>query len=81
MSVDRGGGAYRERQLWIENVKMDNRENMGNARYTTNDDTAVFINQIKNRSTSRKTKHDKKLIKKYVASIGEIRNVDGIIVV
>jgi hypothetical protein len=52
---------------------MDNGENMKNARYATNDDTFGFINQMKNRNTSRKTEHDMKLIKNYFASIGEIR--------
>jgi hypothetical protein len=33
-------------------VKMDNGENMENARYAMNDDTAGFINQMKNRNTS-----------------------------
>ena len=51
---------------------------MENARYATNDDTAVFIDQAKNINTSRKTEYDLKLIKNYFASIGEIRNVDGI---
>ena len=59
-------------------VKMNNGEKMENARYATNDDTAVFIDQAKNINTSRKTEHDLKLIKNYFASIGEIRNVDGI---
>jgi hypothetical protein len=57
---------------------MDNGENRGNARYGTNDDTAGFINQMKNRNTSRNTEYDLKLIKNYFASIEEIRNVDGI---
>ena len=59
-------------------IKMDNGENRGNARYGTNDDTAGFINQMKNRNTSRNTEYDLKLIKNYFASIEEIRNVDGI---
>jgi DUF2075 family protein len=46
---------------------MDNGENMGNVRYATNDDTAGFINQMKNRNTSRKTEYDLKLIKNYFA--------------
>jgi hypothetical protein len=33
---------------------MDNGENMNNARYAMNDDTAGFINQMKNKNTSRK---------------------------
>jgi hypothetical protein len=57
---------------------MDNGENRGNARYGTNDDNAGFINQMKNRNTSRNTEYDLKLIKNYFASIEEIRNVDGI---
>ena len=36
---------------------------MENVRYTTNDDTAVFINQIKNRNTSRETKINQELIR------------------
>ena len=32
-------------------VKMDNGGNMENARYAMNDDTAGFINQMKNRNT------------------------------
>ena len=32
-------------------VKMDNGENMENDRYAINDDTAGFINQMKNRNT------------------------------
>jgi hypothetical protein len=47
-------------------------------RYGTNDDNAGFINQMKNRNTSRNTEYDLKLIKNYFASIEEIRNVDGI---
>jgi len=39
---------------------MDNGENMKNSRCATNDDTAVFINQMKNRNTSRKTEYDLK---------------------
>jgi DUF2075 family protein len=46
---------------------MENGENMGNVRYATNDDTAGFINQMKNRNTSRKTEYDLKLIKNYFA--------------
>jgi hypothetical protein len=57
---------------------MDNGENMQHVRYAMNDDTAGFINQMKNRNTGRKTEHDLKLIKNYFASIGEIRNVDDI---
>ena len=49
--------------------QKDNGENMENAPYTTNDDTAGFINQMKNRNTSRKTDSDLKLIKNYFASI------------
>jgi predicted phage gp36 major capsid-like protein len=33
---------------------MDKGENMENARYAMNDNTAGFINQMKNRNTSRK---------------------------
>ena len=40
---------------------------MGNVRYATNDDTAGFINQMKNRNTSWKTEYDLKLIKNYFA--------------
>ena len=40
-------------------VKMYNGENMENVRYATND-TAGFINQMKNRNTSRKTEYDLK---------------------
>ena len=54
-------------------VKMDNGESMKNSHYATNDDTAGFINQMKNRNTSRKSEYDMKLIKNYFASIGEIR--------
>ena len=50
-------------------VKMDNGENMGNVRYATNDDTAGFINQRKNRNTSTKTEYDLKLIKNYFPSL------------
>ena len=49
--------------------QKDNGENMENAPYTTNDDTAGFINQMKNRNISRKTDSDLKLIKNYFASI------------
>ena len=35
-------------------VKMDCEENMENARYAMNDDTAGFINKKKNRNTSTK---------------------------
>jgi len=42
---------------------------MKNARYATNDDTAGFINQMKNRNTSREIEYDLKLIKNYFASI------------
>ena len=38
-------------------VKMDIGENMENARNTTNDDTADFMNQMKNRNT-RKSEYD-----------------------
>jgi DUF2075 family protein len=48
---------------------MDNGENMENIRYATNDDTAGFINQMKNRNTSKKTEYDLKLIKNYFASL------------
>jgi len=54
-------------------VKMDNGENMKNARYATNDDTVAFTNQLKNRNTSRNIEYDMELIKNYFASIGEIR--------
>ena len=54
-------------------VKMDDGENIKNACYATNDKTAGFIYQMKNRNTSRKTEYDFKLIKYYFASIGEIR--------
>ena len=50
-------------------VKMDSEENMENARYAMNDDTAGFINQKKNRNTSTKTEYVLKLIKNYFASI------------
>ena len=50
-------------------VKMDNGENMENARYAMNDDTAGFINQKKNRNTSTKTEYVLKLMKNYFASI------------
>jgi hypothetical protein len=50
-------------------VKMDNGENMENARYVMNDDTAGFINQKKNRNTSTKTEYDLKLMTNYFASI------------
>jgi hypothetical protein len=50
-------------------VKTDNGENMENARYAMNDDTAGFINQKKNRNTSTKTEYDLKLMKNYFASI------------
>jgi len=36
---------------------------MKNARFAKNDDTAGFINQKKNRNTSRKTEHYLQLIK------------------
>ena len=36
---------------------------MENARYTTIDETAIFINQMKNRNTSRKTKINQELIR------------------
>ena len=39
---------------------MDNGENMEHVRYAMNDDTAGFINQMKNRNTGRKTEHDLK---------------------
>ena len=42
---------------------------MEGARYAMNDDTAGFINQMKNRNTSRKTEYDLKLTKNYFASI------------
>jgi hypothetical protein len=45
--------------LWFATVKMDNGENMENARYATNDDTDGFINQMKNRNTSRETEYDR----------------------
>jgi hypothetical protein len=48
---------------------MNNGENMENVCYATNDDTAGFINQIKNRSTSKKTEYDLKLIKNYFAPL------------
>ena len=48
---------------------MDNGENLENARYAMNDDTAGFINQKKNRNTSTKTEYDLKLMKNYFASI------------
>ena len=35
-------------------VKMDNGEDMENARYAMNDNAAGFINQMKSRNTSRK---------------------------
>jgi hypothetical protein len=35
-------------------VKMDNGENMENARYAMNDNAAGFIYQMKSRNTSRK---------------------------
>ena len=54
-------------------VKMDNGESMKNSHYATNDDTAGFINRMKNRNTSRKSEYDMKLIKNYFASIEEIR--------
>jgi hypothetical protein len=44
-------------------------ENMENVRYATNDDTAGFINQMKNRNTSRKTEYDLKVIKNYFTSL------------
>jgi DUF2075 family protein len=44
---------------------MDDRKNMENARYAMNDDTAGFIDQTKNRNTSRKTEYNLKLIKNY----------------
>ena len=50
-------------------VKKDRGENMENVRYATNDDTVGFINQMKNRNTSRKTEYNLKLIKNYFASI------------
>ena len=50
-------------------VKMDNGENMENARFVMNDDTAGFINQKKIRNTSPKTKYDLKLMKNYLSSI------------
>ena len=52
---------------------MDNGENTKNARYATNDQTSGFINQMKNRNTTRKTENDMKLIKNDFASIAEIR--------
>ena len=48
---------------------MDNGENMENARYAMNDDTAGFINQKKNRNTSAQTEYDPKLMKNYFTSI------------
>ena len=42
---------------------------MENVRFATNDDTAGFINQMKNRNTSRKTEYDLKLIKNYLESL------------
>ena len=48
---------------------MDNGENMENARFVMNDDTADFINQKKNRNTSTKTEYDLKLMTNYFASI------------
>jgi hypothetical protein len=48
---------------------MDNGENMNNARYAMNDDTAGFINQKKNGNTSTKTEYVLKLMKNYFASI------------
>jgi hypothetical protein len=50
-------------------VKMDNGESMNNSHYATNDDTAGFINRMKNRNTSRKSEYDMKLIKNYFASM------------
>jgi hypothetical protein len=46
---------------------------MQNSRYARNDDTAGFIDQMKNRNTSRKTEYDMKLMKNYFTSIGEVR--------
>ena len=48
---------------------MDNGENMENARYAINDDTAGSKYQMKNGNTSRKTEYDLKLMKNYFASI------------
>ena len=50
-------------------VKMDNGENMESVRYATTDDTAGFINQMKNRNASKKTEYDLKLIKNYFAPL------------
>ena len=50
-------------------VKMDYGENMENARYVMNDDTAGFINQKKHRNTSTKIEYDLKLMTNYFASI------------
>ena len=48
---------------------MDNVENMENVCYAMNDDTAGFINHMKNRNTSRRTEYDLRLIKNYFASL------------
>ena len=52
---------------------MDNGGNRKNAGYATNDQTSGFINQMKNRNTTRKTEYVMELIKNYFASIAEIR--------
>ena len=56
-------------EFTLNTVKMDNGENMENARYVMNDDNAGFINQKKNRNTSTKTEYDLKLMTNYFASI------------
>ena len=48
---------------------IDIGENMENARYAMNHDTAGFINQKKNRNTSAQTEYYPKLMKNYFASI------------
>jgi len=48
---------------------MDSGENMKKARYAMHEDIAGFINQMKNRNTSRKTEYNLKLVKNYFASI------------
>ena len=44
-------------------------EKTWNTRYATNDDNVGFINQMKNRNTSRKTEYDMKLSKNYFSSV------------
>jgi hypothetical protein len=44
-------------------------DNIKNARYAINDNTAGFINQMKNRNTNRETEYDLKLINNFFASI------------